>query len=206
MMRDARMLALAAAAMLLGGCAGTPPTHHVTLEDGRPRMARASSSPSVAVLRVQVPERIDRPQLVWRTAGNEVTLSERYRWAEPLRQEIPRVIANDLGELLDSNQVVAQPIGGFDADLRLTLDFQQLAAVASQGVDVDVLWRLERRRGTAIVGRSSFRQPLAEGATADSLALVAAQRQALRRVARGIAEKITANFNHDDMLHSPSPP
>lgn len=185
-------LACMAAIAFLGACAGAPPVHHVTLDDGRPPTARSSMAPSVAVVRANVPELIDRPQLVLHD-GNRVTFSEQYRWAEPLRREIPRVIASDLGELLDSSRVAALPTDaeGFNVDFKLTLDFQQLDAVAGQGADVDVLWRVEPRSGKAFVGRSSFRQPPA-GTAADIPALVAAQRQALRRGAAEIAKEIAA--------------
>lgn len=179
---------------LLGACASAPPpVHHVTLDDGRARTTRSSMVPSVAVVRANVPDVIDRPQLVLRSDGNHVALSEEYRWAEPLRREIPRVIANDLGEWLDSSRVAALPTDadGFNVDFKLTLDFQQLDAVVGQGVDVDVLWRIEPRSGPSFVGRSSLRQPL-EGSVVDTPALVTAQRQVLRRVAAEIATEIAA--------------
>jgi uncharacterized lipoprotein YmbA len=123
----------------LGACASPLPPSHVTLDDGRPRVVRSSMAPSVAVLRVNVPDLIDRPQLVLRTDGNQVKLSEQYRWAEPLRREIPRVIATDLGELLDSSGVVAPPadVESFAPEFKLMLDIQQLDAVVGQGVDID---------------------------------------------------------------------
>lgn len=180
-----------AAIAFLNACAGAPPAQHITLDDGRPPVAKASTTPGIAVVRANVPDRIDRPQLVLRSEGNHVALSEQYRWAEPLRREIPRLIANDLGELLDSSRVAALPAeeAGFAVDFKLALDFQQLDAVVGKGVDVDVLWRLEHRSGQSIVGRSNFRQPLA-GAATDTPALVAAQRQALRHIAAEIAKGI----------------
>ena len=190
-----RLLACIIATALLSGCAGLPPARHITLDDGRPKTAKSSTVPSVAVVRANVPELIDRPQLVVRD-GSHVTFSEQYRWAEPLRREIPLVIANDLGELLDSSRVAALPTDaeGFNVDFKLMLEFQQLDAVIGQGADVDVLWRVEYRSGKAFVGRSSFRQPLA-GAATDYPALVAAQRQALRRVAAEIAKEIAEHPN-----------
>lgn len=189
----ARLTCIAAIG-LLGACASAPPVHHVTLDDGGPRITRSSATPSVAVVRANVPELIDRPQLVVRNNGHQVTLSEQYRWAEPLRREIPRVFANDLGELLESNRVAALPTAAesFYVDFKLSLDFQQLDAVSGQGTDVDVLWRIEVRGGKAIVGRSTFRQPQA-AATTDLESLVATQRQALRRVATEIAREIGAH-------------
>jgi len=189
-------LACIAAIAFLGACASEPHTRHITLDGGKPQVARASVTPSIAVVRANMPEIVDRPQLVLRD-GNQVTFSEQYRWAEPLRREIPRVIANDLGELLDSGRIAALPADteGFNADFKLTLDFQQLDAVVGQGADVDVLWRIEPRGGKAFVGRSSFRQALTGGAT-DNAALVAAQRQALRRVATEIAKEIAMHQKH----------
>lgn len=192
-MKTPARLACIAAISVLVACAEAPPTRLITLDDGQPQIVGWSSAPSVAVVRANVPERIDRSQLVMRTDGNLVTLSDQYRWAEPLRREIPRVMANDLGELLDSSRIAALPsdAAGYDVDFKLMLDFQQLDPVAGKGVDVDVLWRVEHRSGSAMVGRSRFRQPVA-GTVADYPTLVAAQRQALRRVATEIAQSIAA--------------
>jgi uncharacterized lipoprotein YmbA len=196
-MKTPARLACIAALAILGACAGAPATRHITLDDGRPLVARSSLTPGIAVVRASVPDRIDRPQLVLRSESNHVALSEQYRWAEPLRRQIPRLIANDLGELLDSSRIAALSAedAGFAVDFKLALDFQQLDAIIGQGVDVDVLWRLEPRSGKSLVGRSSFRQALS-GAATDQPALVAAQRQALRRVAAEIAKEVAAYPTH----------
>ena len=196
-MKTPAILACIAALATLGACASPTPARHMTLDDGRPPAVRSSMTPGVVVVRANVPDLIDRPQLVLRSDGNRVALSEQYRWAEPLRREIPRLVAKDLGELLDSRRVAAMPAdaAGFDVDFKLALEFQQLDAVIGKGVDVDVLWRLEHRSGNTIVGRSSFRQPLEDMAAthaAPVAILVAAQRQALRRVAAEIAKEIAA--------------
>lgn len=177
----------------LSACAGSPPIRYFSLDDGRPRAAKSFPAPSIAVVRANVPDLIDRPHLVFRNDGNQVTIDDQARWAEPLRRQIPRVIANDLGELLDSSRVAALPsdAGGFDVDFKIVMNVQQLDAVAGRGADVDVLWRVEPRGGRSLIGRSSFRQPTAGGAT-DHASLVAAQRQGLRRVAAEIAKEIAA--------------
>ena len=186
-------LACIAALATLGACASAPLPSHITLDDGLPPLAKSSITPGIAVVRANVPELIDRPQLVLHSDGHQVALSDQYRWAEPLRREIPRLIAKDLGELLNSSRTAALPAedAGFAVDFKLALDFQQLDAVVGKGVDVDVLWRVEPRGGKTFVGRSSFRQPLADSA-ANTSTLVAAQRQALGRIAGEIAIEIAA--------------
>ena len=184
-------LACIATITFLSACAGTQPARHITLDDGRPPVAKSSTTPGIAVIRANVPDLVDRPQLVLRSDGNHVALSEQYRWAEPLRREIPRLIAKDLGDLLDSNHVAALPAeeAGFTVDFKIALDFQQLDTVVGTGVDIDVIWRVEPHTGDSFVGRSSFRQPLAGPAT-DIPALVSTERLALRRVATEITKAI----------------
>ena len=196
MTRSFTWLSLAATAILCA-CSSSPPSRYFTLDDRLPQAEKPSSSPSVAVVRANVPDLIDRPQLVIHTAGNQVFFSEQYRWAEPLRQEIQRLMASDLGDLLHSSRVVALPVDalGFDVDFKLVLDVQRLDAVAGQSVDVDVLWRLEHRSGKKLFGRSRLREPLT-GAEGDYAIFVTGQRRALRRVADDIAQTIAAYPSH----------
>ncbi|MGH7185632.1 MAG: PqiC family protein [Pseudomonadota bacterium] len=93
------------------GC-GTPPHEHFyTLSDyplgdytpgelASGDAAAAGSNYSVAIAPVSVPEGVDRPQMVVRAGTNRVELSELHRWAEPLKSEIPRVLAVHLRRAL----------------------------------------------------------------------------------------------------------
>lgn len=177
------------AALALHGCGSTPPAVYYTLDEGAAATPPRGASPSIAVMQASLPDLLDRPQLVVRTGGNQVLLSEQRRWSEPLRREIPRVLADDLGRLLDSSRVAALPMDArrFDVDFRLNLDVQRLDAVAGQGADIDILWRLEPRRGKAIIGRSTLREPASGTDPAD---LVSALRRGLGRVAADIAAAI----------------
>ncbi len=173
----------------LGACSSTPPPVFYTLDNGATNIARSGVTPSVVLTQTTLPELIDRPQLIVRTGNNQVRISEQHRWAEPLRREIPRVLANDLGQLLGSSRVVAMPIDAqrFDADFRVSLDVQRLEASDKNGVDIDLLWQIQDRQGKTIVGRSALRETTDSD---DYVALVAAQRRALARVAADIAARI----------------
>jgi uncharacterized lipoprotein YmbA len=76
---------------------------------------------------------------------------------------------------------------GFSADFRVSLDIQRLEASDKNGADIDLLWRIEDRQGKTITGRSTLRETTTGE---DYVALVAAQRRALSRVAVDIAERI----------------
>lgn len=176
---------------ILGGCASSPPPSYFTLEAGMPRQPAPGLTPSLAITRISLPELIDRPQLVVRMADNQVRIHDTQRWAEPLRRQIPHLLADELGRLLGSGRVLAAPVDGpgGDPDFRLRLDVQRLEAQSGGGAEVDVLWHLEPRRGKIVTGRSLVHEA-ADGN--DPAALVAAQRRVLLKVAAEIAERVRA--------------
>ena len=190
-MKPPILLCALLAGLVLSACGTTPAPVYHALDDQVMSIAARGTTPSVAIVQVRLPELLDRPQLVTRGGGNRVQISEQQRWAEPLRSEIPRVVADDLGRLLDSSRVAALPVDvqRFAADFRVQLDVQRLDAVEGQGADIDLLWFLESRRGQLSVGRSTLREPLA-AAGGDPAVLVAAMRRALGRVAADIAAEI----------------
>lgn len=189
-----RTLFCVALTLVLGACASSPPVQYFSLDDGQPRDVGSPSGLRVAVTQVDLPEAVDRPQLVIRTAGYQLRLDDQYEWVEPLRRQIPRVIARDLGEALDSGRVVALEMDGqdFDLDFKVMLDVQRLEVTSGQGVDLDVVWRVEPRDGKSFIGRSVVRQPIeTTREPGDYQALVAAERCAFQRVAAQIASAIT---------------
>jgi hypothetical protein len=178
----------------LGACASSPPQRYYALDDGRPMTAGQPNGISVAIVQVNLPDLVDRPQLVVRAAGHRVLLSENDRWAEPLRRQVPRLLARDLGVALDSARVVA--LSGdareFDIDFRVMVDVQHLEVVLGQRVELDAVWRVERRNGPTVFGRSQLVEALTDKATDDNYAAaVEAERKVFGSLAKAIAAKIS---------------
>lgn len=180
------------ATVLLAACGSSPKPNMYTLLDGVVPSAGKSAGLSVAVMPASVPDLIDRPQMVVRQAGNRVQILEQQRWAEPLRAEIPRLVAADLGRLLESPSVIALPddVLTLNPDIRLTLDVQRVDASLADGVGVDVVWRLQGRDGKVRQGRSAIVEPLAASGEASYAALVEACRRAFGKVAADVAAAI----------------
>lgn len=197
-MTSLRTLLCALLPLALGACASSPPIHYLSLDDGQPAAVGSPIGLRVAVTQVNLPEIIDRPQLVVRSGGHQLQLSDQYEWAEPLRRQIPRLIARDLGEALDSGRVVALPVDAqdFDPDFKVVLDIQRLEVIDGQGVDLDVVWRVDTRDGKTFFGRSLVQEPLKIASEADGYqAAVAAENRAFRSVSANIALGITDWFN-----------
>jgi uncharacterized protein len=180
-------------AVAAAGCSRSPRVTFYTLESGAQveTAAAVAAVPAVAVGPVTLPEVVDRPQLVVRVAANRVEILETHRWAEPLKSEIPRLIAENLRRLLGSNKVSSYlQHAGVDADYRLLVDIQRFESSPGEAVIVEAVWSLRRAAGGAPkTGRSLVREPV-DAAGYDPL--VAAYGRALLAVSRDLATAIRA--------------
>ena len=185
-------IAIAAAVALaaLAGCGSSPKERFYTLSTGTAPELRADSGATytVTIGPVAVPDIVDRPQFVLRTGANEVMVAEQARWAEPLKNEIPRVVADNLAQLLNGARVFAYgQNGNFDVDYRVTIDVQRFDSRLGEGVSVEALWTIRPAKGASKIGRTLAREATS-GAGYD--ALVVAHGRALATVSRDIAEAV----------------
>ncbi|HTK40358.1 MAG TPA: PqiC family protein [Gemmatimonadales bacterium] len=80
-------------------------------QDGAMRSPR-SVQRAISVGPIHLPGYLDQDQLVTRSSQNRLTLSENDRWAEPLEDNIARVLAQDLAVLLQTDEVNVHPWPG----------------------------------------------------------------------------------------------
>jgi uncharacterized lipoprotein YmbA len=126
---------------------------------------------------------------VLRVGANRVTLQEQSRWAEPLKESIPRVVAGNLAMLLGDAQVAtdSQTAAGA-ADVRVVLDFQRFDSALGDAATLEVLWTvIVTSGGGATTGRALIREP---AGGPDFVALAAAHSRALAALSRDIAAAI----------------
>ncbi len=180
-------------ASLLAGCSRSPRVTFYTLEPGAEvgTAADVSVLPAIAVGPVTLPEVVDRPQLVVRAAANRVEILETHRWAEPLKSEIPRLMAENLRRLLGSNRVSTYlQHAGVDADYRVMVDIRRFESIPGEAVTVEAVWSLRRAAGGAPkTGRSQVREPV-DAVGYDPI--VAAYGRAIFAVSRDLAGALRA--------------
>jgi uncharacterized lipoprotein YmbA len=183
--------ALLAAAVLLSGCGSSPVTRYYTLNPASaPASAPGKGSMTVAIGAVTLPDGLDRPQIVLRGAGSQVTFSEFERWLGSPKDEIALAVAGGLKQALGDASVFASPMGaGANADVSVLLHVQRFDSALGDAAAVDVLWQVVPAKGAAKAGQSTVREP-AGGPGYD--ALVAAHGRALAAVGRDIAAAIRA--------------
>jgi len=179
-------------ALLLGACASAPPVRYFTLQGpvaepcARAPTAGEAVARSVQLVRVSVPDVVDRPQLVFRTGDNTLSVNEYARWAEPLKSTLSSLLASELTQALGCVPVVLRSTGIEDTAWKLSVDVWRLEARPGQFVVLEAVWSL---RGS---GKAFSRRSLVQEAVAgESLeATVAAQSRAVAGLARDIARFI----------------
>jgi uncharacterized lipoprotein YmbA len=148
----------------------------------------APASFSVAVTPVTLPEFVDRPQLVITTAGSRVNMLETHRWAEPLKNAIPRLLADNISHILGTNRVSSYPqSASHDADYRITADFLHFESSAD-AVTVEAIWNF-RSSGDSPrkVKRFKISEPVGEDSNESR---VAAYSRAIAALSRDIADAL----------------
>jgi uncharacterized lipoprotein YmbA len=179
--------------MLLAGCGTAPQERFFTLDSDPAPETRSTATGlgfTIVVGPVTVPEAVDRPQIVLRTATNRVEIDEQARWAASLKTEIPRVIADHLARLLDgARTATSMQRASSPPDYRVLIDIQRFDSVLQEGATIQALWTITTTRdATPINGRALVTQRA--GAGVDEL--VAAHSRALAGVSRDIAAAIGA--------------
>jgi len=99
---------LIATLALLSGCASTPPSRFYVLTPRVEAKAKVEAEePGVFLLvgPVEVAAYLDRPQIVTRSGENEVELAEFDRWAQSLKESLPKLLGSSLSALLGRERV-----------------------------------------------------------------------------------------------------
>jgi uncharacterized lipoprotein YmbA len=179
---------LCLALFLLAGCSTSPKANFYTLSGSPQPLPTASAAPyQVAIGPLNLPEMLDRPQIVTRISPNQVTFSESERWAEPLKNAIPRLLAEQLTQRLGA-RISVYPQAAESKDISLNLTLLHFESQPGEAATVELQWTLRRSKdGVLREGHALAREAVANGSYE---ALVAAHARALNRIGAQIAESI----------------
>lgn len=134
--------------LLLGGCGSSAPSNFYLLQAqpapaNLPQERAADSYKSISIGPVEIPEYLDRPQMVIRTGGNSVQIHEFERWAEPLREGVTRVVTDNLAGLLATEAIEVYPWRNqLTVDYRLALTLNRFEATADGQATLAGWWSL----------------------------------------------------------------
>jgi hypothetical protein len=118
-----------------------------------------------------------------------VFLEEFQRWASPLKNDIGRVIVENLVSMLGTTQVTLFPqAGAADASYRAVIDILRFDSEPGKAATLDALWTVSLAKGgQSHRGRTTITEATQGG---DYTALVAAHSRALGQLSAEIAKTI----------------
>lgn len=196
MKRRATLVSLGLAPWLLSGCASSnnEPTrwYELRADPPGPEVAPQAGDSTTweMVGTVRLPGALDRDTLVVASGAATLVPLAGHRWAEPLRDSIPRLLAADLGRLRGEGRVWRAPApAGVVVQRRLRVEIDTLVAdAARRSLQLKARWWLgDERPATAaapVMHLAEVQVVLADGSVD---ALAAAHRQAIWQLAQRIA-------------------
>jgi len=194
--RVARCIVMAVAVGLavaaLGGCGTSPTTRFYLLAaigGNGSNPSSASDAIIIGVRSVELPEELDRPEIVTRTGANTVHLAEFDQWSTPLRDNVMRVLGQDLAVFLPGDRVAVYPWPpGTSVDRELVVGVTRFDGQLGGRCVLHAQWQVLTRSGArpVISGRST----LNEACGPDYAAFAAAQSRLLATLSAEIGQAI----------------
>jgi len=181
--------------LIISGCASTDPSKFYTLHSIKSSNIVQQSSPYelfIMIGPVEIPDYLDRPQIVSRTNQNEITFSEFQRWAGSLKDDITRVLSEDLTEILSEDAISVSPWEwGITSDYRIGVHIRRFDIMPEGSVLLNARCTLIGEDGTTqlLMWGVSVTEPI-NAQTYD--AKVSSMSGALEKLSHDIAEKIKA--------------
>lgn len=135
--------------------------------DGPATTLSGKENLSIGVGPLAFPEYLNRPQIVTRASGNEISVAPFANWAEPLKQNVLRVMVSNIATLAGTDAVYRYPWRAGHAPLvQLQMEVVQFDAARRGGAILAVRWEWVDRSGKAVMPRqhSVLRLPLEDDA------------------------------------------
>ncbi len=160
------------------------------LEDSRKQGIQSCQKDSIigiGINPVNLPRYLDRPQIMTRINDNELMLSELDLWAEPLRDNVTSVIAQNLHALKCADIEVFPWSGSKQINYRLSAMVIRLDGTPGGEAYLDVRWTIldEQAKMVLLTKESRFIEPVG---SQDYLALASAYSRLLASFSRELAD------------------
>ena len=190
------MAGLCLLAVTLTGCPSTEQSRFYLLSPlskaggSAPRTAPANLGDIPIRIRVNVAEYLNRTEIVTRLSENQYRLAEYDLWAEPLKDNLPRVLVDNLSQLLGTDNIAVADWPGEGTDgYHVAVHVARLDAVPGKTVTLDIRWKIidPRSKKTLRMAKSVVTEPAKEPGF-DSV--VSAASRAIGAVSREIAVAI----------------
>lgn len=177
---------------VLGACSTSPPTHLYLIEPMTTSGSAATGTQlTVIVGPIELPEYLNRKEILTRDAPYRIHAAEFDRWAEPLDDTITAVLVENLSILIPTDRAIAYPsVSTHDADYTVRARITTFGTEPGGGVVLGASWTIHDATGATVKLRKTRYLEPRQGD--DTLAVVAAMSRAVGQFSRDIALALTA--------------
>jgi uncharacterized lipoprotein YmbA len=187
-------------ALVCAGCASSVPCRFYQLSSLKAEGVASNESShekriTVAIGPLRIPDYLDRPQIVTRSAANELRLAEFDRWAGSLEKDTDRVLVEDISALLPADRFLVIPWVSASESAgsslyRIEINIIRFEGTLGGSVSLKAQWAIFHREKGLLLRRESIISEQVHGASYG--ALVTALSDALTSLSREIAHAITS--------------
>jgi len=188
--RLAAALAAVAAALALAGCGKSAPTRFYAFSPASQAVSAKEPCVSVGVGPIEVPSYLDRRDMVVREGENRLKLAEMEQWAEPLKDGLTRVLAENLQSMMCARPIAVYPWpSGVSPDYQVTVQVQRFDGEMGKQTTLKATWAILNKEGDLAVWKSfSASRPTG----ADSQAMASAMSGLAAELAADVARSLPA--------------
>lgn len=146
--------------VLLAACGSSPKTEFYQLNADMSSITQAanlSEGPAIGVWQVELPDLLDRSEIVTRDNQFKIAMADFSWWAGNLSQNMSLLIVTELSQQLQSNRVVMSPWPSYRKnDYQVIVRVQRFDGVLGGEVVLRGLWSLLDGDGTEELNRQVF--------------------------------------------------
>lgn len=171
--------------LVVAGCCWRSPdsTFYVMNSDNLSMVARRKIN--VVVARVEVPDMLNKPQMVVYETGGKVKIMEFNRWPEALPDVLQSTITNDLMAYLPNAYVRRSYFDSTGAAYSVNVEINQLEAYVGDKVVLSAWWNIQNPNGVVVKKQQSVYESKVKGKEIEDL--VKAQATVVHQLSRDIA-------------------
>lgn len=190
--------------LFLAACGTSPPAKFYTLssmplEKPNEKAAPSEKNTVIAIGPIEIPEYLDRMEIVARADNNRLNISEFDLWGGSLKTDISRVLVENIGILLDGDGLAVIPWKtSMTGSYRVPVIINRLDGIPGDTLTLKAQWSLvDKDEKTPLTFREIIRAKPIKGSTYS--AIVASMSEALADLSKSIAESIKSK--KDALLH-----
>jgi len=185
--------------LVLGGCLGggsqTPPTRYFVLNSlhtaqNKNHPVAELKDAVVVVGPLTLTQVLDRPQIIIRQSNNEIRVLDLDRWAEPLQENLTRVVVDNLAVLLSNGRVIRfPPARSIPVTYQIIIEVTRFDGNPKEQVMLRARWGILGDNGDSVLLKQE--SVLNEPSNGDTIAeMVSAQSRLVAKFSRDLAEAI----------------